>query len=275
MEPRRKLLLATDLTARSDRATDRAVQLGTEAGAHVVALHVLEVDRPAHETGTGPAQRARQALQFDLAPVGDGLQIEVERGDPAERVLDVAHSHGCGLIVTGVARAERLGTTTLGKTVDRLLRTSDVPLLIVTDRPRRPYQQIVVAVDFSDASRVAVETAARWFPGSPLTVFHAYDAPPVAAVTDPHRLHDEFRAAAQSSYAAFARDLAATGSLMPMLRRGEPDQLLRELVAREASDLVVLGTHGRGRLFDALIGSVARRIVTRLPCDALIVPHRR
>lgn len=36
-------------------------------------------------------------------------------------------------------------------------------------------------------------------------------------------------------------------------------------------DLVVLGTHGRGGLLDALLGSTAKDILFSLPCDALVV----
>lgn len=61
----RKILLATDLSARSDRAMDRAVLLANEREAELLALHVLE---PVEDLGAapvppcGPASRGRPAI---------------------------------------------------------------------------------------------------------------------------------------------------------------------------------------------------------------------
>jgi universal stress protein A len=47
-----------------------------------------------------------------------------------------------------------------------------------------------------------------------------------------------------------------------------------EIVAaakRHDSDLIVIGTHGRGALAHALIGSVAERVVRKAPCPVLTV----
>ena len=42
MSLRDRILLATDLSARSDRAMDRALMLARREGAELVVLHVLE-----------------------------------------------------------------------------------------------------------------------------------------------------------------------------------------------------------------------------------------
>src|SRR3546814_6107644 len=65
----------------------------------------------------------------------------------------------------------------LGDTVDRLIRKSPVPVLIVRDRAFEPYHTMLVATDFSESSRVALETAIRFFPDTGLSLFHAYDVP--------------------------------------------------------------------------------------------------
>ena len=48
-------------------------------------------------------------------------------------------------------------------------------------------------------------------------------------------------------------------------------QLVREYVQVSGADLVVLGTHGRGAMLEAIMGSVAKSILATLPCDALVV----
>jgi len=50
-------------------------------------------------------------------------------------------------------------------------------------------------------------------------------------------------------------------------------------IVRAAEDtgayLIVMGTHGRGTIGHALLGSVAERVVHRAKCPVLVVPDRR
>ena len=48
------------------------------------------------------------------------------------------------------------------------------------------------------------------------------------------------------------------------------DTLLREAESRSA-ELVVVGTHGGGRMREILVGSVARSVATHAKCPVLIV----
>jgi nucleotide-binding universal stress UspA family protein len=165
MEQHRKILLATDLSARSDRAMDRASMLARRHGAELFVVHVLE---PTPEMLDAQTVRfsplaardrlieiVRRDLSSDLGDAGGRVTMRIEEGNPAEVILGIANEQSCDVIVTGVARNETLGRFTLGKTVNRLLRASDIPLLIVTDRARKPYQKIVVATDFSEVSQHA------------------------------------------------------------------------------------------------------------------------
>lgn len=270
----RKLLLATDLTSRSDRAMDRALWLNSQCGSELVALHVLDSHTGATELAGRDEERAREALQFDLSHASPPATIAITRGDPAEATLRYAREHACELIIAGVARSDRLFGVTLGKVADRLVKSPERPVLLVTERARGPYQRIIVASDFSEPSRASLAYVAAMFPTAQLTVFHAFDASAAAATTDRHRYVEQFHQAARDNYHTFVKDLPERARLEPLLRHGDPDTLLQDIVVTRRTELVVLATHGRGKLYDALVGSVAHRILGRLPCDALVVPHR-
>ena len=262
--------------------------LARQHGAELLVVHVLE---PTEEVLAAQAKRfsplpanarlveiARRELCSELRDAGDGVTIRIEEGEPSDVILRIAKEQDCDVIVTGVARNETLGRFTLGKTVDRLLRASEVPLLIVTDRARAPYQKIVVASDFSDVSRLVLETAAALFPDEQLSVFHAYDAPGAYGLGNVERYRAQLRLGAQDDYSAFLATLdlppETTSRFTFLLEWGDPDRLLRELAQTAAVDLVVLGTRGRGALLHALLGSVAKRILAILPCDALGIGSR-
>lgn len=105
------VILATDFTARCDRAQDRAVQLAIHWNASLTAVHALTdvamADDPAsRDAYRNAAQRNAANLREELACV-DGLRssVVVEEGLADEVVLDAALRERADLIVTGIARS--------------------------------------------------------------------------------------------------------------------------------------------------------------------------
>ncbi len=278
----RAILLATDLSARCDRALDRAALLAKEWDARLVVVHVVEAggrgdgmsDTASEEPGADPVRLVRQQLVRDVGEVAETATLVIEEGQPAEGIIRTAEREGCDLIVLGIARDELLGRYALGTTVDRLLRGTPLPLLIVTTRPRGSYRHIAVASDFSEPSRHAYETALHLFPGGRLTLFHAFDPPLEGFIPDVSAYRSDARAAAIAEAMRFiAASPRPEGTPEPDLfvERGEPAVLLRRYVREGETDLVVLGSHGRSAMLEIFVGSVAKRILDRLPCDALVV----
>lgn len=276
--PPRTILLATDLSHRSDRALDRAVRLAQEWGARLVALTV--VDRMQAGFGNADAATAQRIaerhLHADAAGAGVAVHVRIEHGAVAERVLDVARQEDCGLIVLGVAHREALSRAVLGSTVDRLCGRAPVPLLVVRQRARAAYGAIVVASDFSDAAAHALRAADALFPTPPLWLFHAFASPyPLRADIDPERTHEDgFRLARQQAEA----HLLSSGLAPPrrarlklLMQHGDPAVLLEARGQAHPEELVVFGAKGRSRMMNLLLGSHAQRILERAETDVLIV----
>ena len=288
--PPRKILLATDLSARCDRALDRASTLAAAWQAELIAVHALEqtddfyttaLERrlPSWRRPPDAALIIEDHLRHDMMQAAPNVTAIAEKGEPTDVILRVSEAHGCDLIVTGIARDETLGRFGLGTTVDRLLRRSRVPLLIVKQRVRSPYSHIVVATDFSESSRHALHAAMAFFPDRKIDIFHAYDAPMAGMTSDPTRYQDEYREVAARDCVAF---LAGAGipeerrrSFGLIVEQGHPSRLIHQYVRDRGVDLVVLGTHGQSALFDILIGSTAKDILSTLSCDVLVVREPR
>lgn len=279
------ILLATDLSARCDRATDRAVALAEEWQAMLVVLHVLENAYPddLHDVGPIPSWRrppdvatiAKEHLFADLGPAVGRSRIRIREGEPVETILAMAGKEGCDLIVTGVARDEQFGRFRLGTTVDRLLRRSRVPLLVVRNRPRRAYRNIVAATDFSDPARHALQVTDRFFPDRKLTLFHAYDVPRQTLADNPATFRKACEDAAKERCERLLKQVGLLGAhrFRPdvLVEEGNPGRLLHEYVRVAQVDLITLGTRGSSGLLDLFLGSTAREIVETVPCDTLVV----
>jgi len=279
----RRLLLATDLSARCDRALDRAAQLAGQWQAELIVGHVIDpTAHPDHAlawaAGTGDADAlriARQQLGRDLAglPVPADMRIS-KANDVADGIRDMADAAGADLVIAGVARYELMGRFLLGSSVERLARSLPQPLLVVRNRAHAPYREIVVACDFSPASRDALLSAARLFHEQELTVFHTYQQP-YAGLANAAPPAGGVPQAEQDAYDAFiaGSGLPAGTRVRPVILHGALELQLAQYVRRREADLVVMGAQGRSALASALLGSTAARLLDCLPCDALVV-HR-
>jgi nucleotide-binding universal stress UspA family protein len=289
----RKVLLATDLSARGDRALDRALAIAGEARAHLVILHVFEeLDESSLTYGghLAPSWRAppdateiakeriRQGLSADI---GDAIEhatvVVVEGGEPADVIEQVAAREGIDLIVTGISREGLFSRrpVVLGRTVEKLLRRTGTPILIVRNRLRKPYEHILVTTDFSDASANALQVAVSFFPDHPLHLLHAFDVPHAGKTTDLPLQIESFKYTRDTELAGFVTSNVlpedARRKIVRLVEYGQPARLVRDYVRTRGADLVVLGTRGRGSVLEALLGSTAKSILETLPCDALVV----
>lgn len=146
------------------------------------------------------------------------------------------------------------------------------------ERPEVSVKTVVYTTDFSSCSEAAGDYArwlAEYFSAS-LLVTHAFLLTQAAmeaeqVVGKPSLQRGDL----QARLVQKAQDLSA-GSIqaVPVLREGYPNEVIPALADEHAPAIIVLGTHGAGRLEHGLIGSVAEKILrsTRWPC-LTVGPH--
>jgi nucleotide-binding universal stress UspA family protein len=62
--------------------------------------------------------------------------------------------------------------------------------------------------------------------------------------------------------------------LRTQLLSGNPAETIMRVVREQGHDLVVMGSHGHGRLHRALLGSVSYRVLHDSPVPVLLIRHR-
>lgn len=276
------LLMATDLSARSDRALERAVKLAHEVGAQLTIVHVVDEDLPAGLADTH-ADAAKQEIRDHLdrvAPSNDmSIAIEVVFGKAYASILEFSENIDADLVIVGMHRENALKDMFRGTTVERIVRASDVPTLLVKDRVSRPYRRVMVGVDFSVYSRRAIEFAIKFVPTGEFHLVHAYEVPfkgflrgldTRREVSKHHQVG--FETMIEEEMATFLSSLHPSP---PKLERIMEEGMVRDVIHRQISrlspDVLVIGTHGRTGVAHAFLGSVAEDLLRDPPCDVLAV----
>ena len=280
-----RLLLATDLSARGDRALDRAAFLARQWDGELVVFHALQpdpmqtlsaraLDAPSWRRPPDPRRAAEDRIRRDIGEEGVNFSVMVEEGDVADSILSVVEREACDLIVLGTARDETLGRMLLGNTVDHLVRRSPVSVLVVKSRPRGAYRHLLVGTDFTDESRHGLEVAAKAFPDAVITLMHAFQLPYRSLLSDT-ALSREFSSMEAQEMKTFLDGASlseeARARVHPIIEHGPPELMFRTFVEERGADLTVIGAFGRGLMFHVLVGGNARRIVDATPGDVLVV----
>jgi len=266
------ILIATDLTARGDRPFARAKMLSRSWHAECAILFVNSGKSPVDET------RVRASLIRNYGDDAEGCDLVVESGSAPKIIAETASRLNSDLIIVGAARHNNISDFFLGTAVDHLVHHAHAPVLVVKERPRAPYQTIMVATDFSDCSRHALQTAMDLFPDAKIELVHAYHVAYEAWIKS-DVVADEMKTAAEREMQKFTDNLnladADRSRIASSLVEGNLHQSIYNLLDSGNIDLLVLGTHGRGGLASATIGSRASEMLEWSPVDVMMVGKPR
>lgn len=281
-----RIVVATDLTARSDRAVGRGYLMARQLGAELALVHVVDAAIPGDQVDHS-AEWAREALEAVQARAGSetGIKAEliVRAGDPTELITHYADESGTDLLIMGVHVGTGVADKPFaGTTAGRILRSSLAACLLVRDPPERHYGNAVVGVDFSASSRAGIRQAARLVPAACLHLVHAFVVPFKGRFSSEAYV-DETAYEERLALDDFLRDemagaqrIAAEAGVIPgrldiILREGVPEEVLRSVRKVVDGDLIVIATHSRSALSRAVWGSVAADLLEHPPCDVLVV----
>lgn len=249
------IIVATDGTTSASAALKAAAQLGDRSGANVIVLAVLEplplvaadygLLLPPAETDdarrTALTQRVREQVNETAGP-HPKWDVQVRDGDPAA-IARTAREQGARLIIAGIGHHDLLDRMFGGETALHTLRLSRVPVLAVAPTFVALPQRLAIAIDFSESSIIAAQTALTLLPSATM-VYLVHVAPRL-------ELQPEAYAAWMSDYSegvepAFARvrarlEIPAGVTIETMTLTGKPTKALLEFAKSAHIDAIVTG----------------------------------
>lgn len=275
------ILVATDLTPQSVRLLQRAAVLSAKHGSAVTVLHVVE-SQPDTEAALHKVVdrqvRAELAEQVSGAGFPVSPSVRVETGVPHQCITRLARDLSVDLIIVGPGTVTTIAEHIFGSTADRVVRTAPAPVLVVRRGANDPYRRVVVAVDFSPMSEAALHAARLVTPEAERMLLHACEIPSqfemaMTRAAVPSAAAERYR---QSRLGQSRRELTEFAQRhgsreKTLVQIGGPANLLIAMSREGKADLIALGTQGRNALAQALLGSVARRVLAHAECDILIV----
>lgn len=268
--------------AKSVTGSDSDVTLVYVAQDHDLTLHPLtwtggplpnyQEDRLLH----GLRQWAKEN---DLGAVN----LAVRKGDPGTQVCEFAQVIGCKLIVVPSHGRHGLSRLLMGSVAERILRHCQCSALVLRRTKEAttvatppgdffPRKLVVVPIDFSDASTLAIESAAE--------VAANRDSIHIVSIVPPLVLSewgetgissDEDRVNRCREYMSRYLTEHGHGSLQTHVCVGDPGTMIVDYAAKVNADLIVMPSHGRHGLERLVLGSTTERVLRHSEVPVLVL----
>jgi nucleotide-binding universal stress UspA family protein len=219
---------------------------------------------------------ARAQLERDLADVLPGpamRRLELPTGPAPSLIAEVARQRKGELVVLGGKEHGALARGLGRSTAHYLVRTLDVPLLVVAGSAAR-ITRVLVAVDLSTASEptvAAAERLARLF-GARLRLLHVVEPINFAHLIPDPWDEEGYERGSRETFERFASRFKTVAPEDRVVRRGVAAETIAEEAGAWHADVLVVGSHGKGWVDRILVGSTTERLVTELPTSIMVVP---
>lgn len=303
-----RVLCAIDFSEASLRALEASLRMTDQ---RVLVVHVLDIPhyvsprmlgtlggegaRPLSDIARHEADqklaRCLEELEAKRPGSGERLDVQIVLGTPSDAILRFADQHAADLLVIGTGQ-RKLKELLLGRVANRVIRGAKCPVLTVPPSGLSELKRVLVATDFSEAARAALQTAARLAraEGAHIEVLHVGPSPlfvpPEVAVGPtgdpalgtsgaPMTWLEISQKVADEQMAQLRREADAVGIDITRCHVdfGNPAAKILDMLERESFDLVALGTHGRRGLAHLMLGSVAESVIHHAPVPVLVA-HR-
>ena len=276
------LVVGVDGSAASAVALAWATALGRD---HDAELTVVSAYQPVgSEVRPQYAERVRDEHQRRLEGFcGSRLEgvrhrVEAINGDPRDVLTQVAQQRDADLLVVASVggSGHRPGFLAVGSVVEYLAHHLDRPLAVISPDAPPEITRVLVAVDGSTHSLLAVEWVRRLLdhgvPDAKLTAV-AVDQPGLAIAPDaPDAEWDtEARRTISSRWAAPLADFGDSFTAVAVPESPVAEAIL-DVAADVDADLIVLGARGLGGVTGLRIGGVALQVLHRTDRPLVLVP---
>ncbi|PCR90514.1 universal stress protein [Natrinema ejinorense] len=226
------------------------------------------------------AETATERIEA-IADGSETVRTALQRGSPADVILEYAAENGIDLIAMGTHGRTGVNRYVAGSVTEHVVRRSDVPVLTarVADRSEWTggYDEVLLPTDGSEEASAAVDHGlgiatkadARVHAVNIVDVSNVAGTPNVAAS---RKLLSQFESQGERATEAIATRARDAGlEAVTAVQEGFPASGLLEYAAENEIDLIAMGTHGRTGLGRVLLGSTTERLIRRAGMPVLAV----
>jgi nucleotide-binding universal stress UspA family protein len=289
----RSIVVPLDGSPTSEESLPLADRIAAATGATLHLVRVVpaatEAVYPHEGTGLPPATlsddpiQARADLEAARARIrhipSERVESTVLEGEVVRSLSRYAKRVDADLLIMGSRAPGTLGRMLLGSVADEVVRSIALPVIVLPsgrDRPIPAWSEMLVALDGSAAAAAVLPTvsALALAFGARLTLLRVLAVQiaggylPAPRVEQWERdMHEAERHLERVRNRLRDRGLRADSMV---LTHPSAAGAICEVAHEVGAGLIAMGTHGRGAMASAVLGSVAHKVISAGPCPVLV-----
>ncbi len=212
------------------------------------------------------------------------IQEQIESAAPAEEIVEYSEEEDIDLVVMGTHGRRGVDRMLFGSVTEEVVRKASCPAFTVRTgaevAPGQAVRRVLVPIDFSDASEVALQHAKEiaLTYGAEIDLLHVVEEPfhPPVYEVKPSGFHtQEVIDRVEKQLGDMAREDIGYEHVMVQATAGYPPHEILDYIDENEVDLTVVATHGRTGLDRIVLGSVAERVLRQSPKPVFVVKPGR
>jgi nucleotide-binding universal stress UspA family protein len=286
MKKLKRIIVGLDIFAKSNNVLKRALIVAKENKAELFIIHAVQTP-----WFSVPSYFGSKEIAVDTKGITKKIERKIKALNkeikvPYTIVVKEGNADDILLYESKLLKADMLmlggngkgKKNFLGTTAEKVAHQSHLPVLIVKNSVKDPYQNILAPTDFNIQSKQSILFAKNIFTDAKIKAIHTYEAFYASGIytadsytlegLDLQQYNKAVRTSAQNDLKKFIKDLdIKKGGIID----GEfnSKEALLKYINKGSFDLVVIGSRGTAG-FKALLGSVASSILRESSTDVLV-----
>ncbi len=281
MEKLKRIVVGIDVFSESNNVLKRAFMLAKENKAKLFVIYAVPTpwfSLPSYFSDKEISidiKEITRKIEKKISSINDkkvSYSILVKEGDADDILLHESKRIRADMLILGANTKRK--KKFLGSTAQKVAQKSHLPVLIVKNRAKSSYKNIVAPTDFQMQSKQSILFAKHIFPTTSITIVHAFDT--IYSVNGPYtalgqglaQYYTLGKSYAKKEMKSFIKDVFVEKGKVIDGELNSKDILVK-YINKNSYDLVVLGSRSTAG-FNALLGSIANHIMRETRSDVLV-----
>jgi len=281
MKQLEKILVPIDVNSDSKEQLNTAIEIARTYKSEIIILYVLSEDVIQNNIHKILIQAITDSLnKVKEAIHKEGIRVKepvIEIGQPIYNILKMAVKEEVNLIVIGAGVKSKEEHFKLGNTAEKLIRHSDIPVLVVKSDIQTKITNILCPVDFSDNSRLALKNAILFSERHKASLRILSILEPISRIS--HRIYVDLDNENSYRLEQLEKEMIQFIKEFDLnhinhtieIQTGIVHEKILQTVKKYNHDLLIMGTTGRSGLQRILMGSVTEKVVRQVPCSFITI----
>ena len=284
------ILVPVDGSDGAKRAAEFGAELASHYGARLDIVHVIEERSGLLGDARDAETEGREILDGVTGVITENasttrsttINTELIEGSPYEVISDYADEHDADLIVMGRRGRSGLKERLLGTTTERVLRQTKVPVLTVPGTTERAdtigISDLLVPTDGSENAERAAPYGAdiAEHVGATLHLLSVADVQAEAGAFSAGGVTEEFidklKRDGREAVDRLAQRIDDGGTaVQSSVLQGAVHEAIKEYVAENDIDLIVMASEGESNIAGQSLGSVTDRVLRTVDVPVLVI----